>query len=114
MGVMGVVGETVWCDSLHEVISCAAYKNIKSQQLYWSHNQIMKITALKICTCIAALRQVHPTASATAHGLDYAEGWNPIFKELLRILDGWIVMSDTLCGGVVFKRAAVEKYAAGC
>jgi mandelate racemase len=51
-------------------------------------------------------------ASPTAHWLEYADWWNPILKEPLRINHGLVEMSDAPGSGVEFDLAAVEKYAA--
>jgi mandelate racemase len=50
-------------------------------------------------------------ASPTAHWLEYADWWNPILKEPLRIANGWVEMSDAPGSGVEFNLVAVEKYA---
>jgi mandelate racemase len=50
-------------------------------------------------------------ASPAAHWLEYADWWNPILKEPLRISHGMVDMSDAPGSGVEFNLAAVEKYA---
>jgi mandelate racemase len=49
-------------------------------------------------------------ATPTAHWLEYADWWNPILKEPLRIDQGMAMPSDAPGSGVQFDETAVERY----
>jgi mandelate racemase len=51
-------------------------------------------------------------ATPTAHWLEYADWWNPILKEPLRIEKGLTLVSTEPGSGIEFNDAAVEKYLA--
>ncbi len=51
-------------------------------------------------------------ATPTAHWLEYADWWNPILEEPLRIQDGMAVVQDAPGSGVSWDEAAVERYSA--
>jgi mandelate racemase len=49
-------------------------------------------------------------ATPTAHWLEYADWWNPILKEPLRMDQGMAMPSDAPGSGVQFDEVAVERY----
>lgn len=49
-------------------------------------------------------------ATPTAHWLEYADWWNPILQEPLRIEQGMAIVSNEPGSGVRFDQAAIEKY----
>ena len=51
-------------------------------------------------------------ATPTAHWLEYADWWNPILKEPLRIEQGMAQVSDAPGSGIEFDEAAVQRYTA--
>jgi mandelate racemase len=48
----------------------------------------------------------------TAHWLEYADWWNPVLAEPLRVEDGMAVVDGTAGSGVAWNEAAVEAFAA--
>jgi len=48
----------------------------------------------------------------TAHWLEYADWWNPIMREPLRIVDGMADVGDTIGTGVEWNEAAIERLSA--
>jgi mandelate racemase len=51
-------------------------------------------------------------ATPTAHWLEYADWWNPILKEPLRIEQGMAQVSSAPGSGIEFDEAAVQRYTA--
>ncbi len=51
------------------------------------------------------------SVTPTAHWLEYADWWNPILAEPLRIHDGMAIVDGTIGSGVAWDEAAVERYA---
>jgi mandelate racemase len=49
-------------------------------------------------------------ATPTAHWLEYADWWNPILEQPLRIENGMVIVSDAPGSGVRFDQAAVQRY----
>jgi mandelate racemase len=49
-------------------------------------------------------------ATPTAHWLEYADWWNPILQEPLRIEQGMAIVSDASGSGVRFDESAVQRY----
>ena len=49
-------------------------------------------------------------ATPTAHWLEYADWWNPIIAEPLRLEDGYACTDGVLGSGVAWDEAAVERY----
>jgi mandelate racemase len=49
-------------------------------------------------------------ATPTAHWLEYADWWNPILKEPLRIADGYANIGGVVGSGVEWNEAAVDRY----
>ena len=52
-------------------------------------------------------------ATPTAHWLEYADWFNPVIAEPLRIVDGLAVPADRPGSGVEWNEDAVARYAAG-
>ena len=48
----------------------------------------------------------------TAHWLEYADWWNPILEEPLRIQDGMAIVENATGSGVSWNETAVERYSA--
>jgi len=49
-------------------------------------------------------------ATPTAHWLEYAEWFNPIIEQPLRVVDGCAVLDERPCSGVEWKEDAVARY----
>ena len=87
---------------------------------------VMKIGGVTGWVCAAALAQAEgvrvsnhlwPESQAqllcvtpTAHWLEYADWWNPILSEPLKVEDGMAVVDGAIGTGVSWDEEAVERY----
>ena len=69
--------------------------------------------------CIEMSNHLWPEISAqllcctpTAHWLEYADWWNPIIADPLRIDNGMAIIRDAIGTGVNWKEEGVDRYAA--
>jgi mandelate racemase len=51
-------------------------------------------------------------ATPTAHFLEYADWWNPVLAEPLRIEHGMAIVEGVVGTGVVWNQTAVERFVA--
>jgi mandelate racemase len=50
------------------------------------------------------------SATPTAHWLEYADWWNPVLREPLRITDGHADIAGVVASGIEWNEAAIERY----
>ena len=89
--VMKIGGVTGWM----QAAAMAAARNIRISNHLWP-----EISAQLLC------------ATPTAHWLEYADWWNPILREPLRIEDGMARVDGAAGTGVEWNESAVERFLA--